>query len=77
MFTKRHSGGAVTRRSGVMVTFSEKRLQAITPAAELSELDLDRAVGGFNPQPDPPKVLIGQTRVNPSDVSLRARPIAG
>lgn len=60
-----------------MVTFSKKRPEAITPASELSDLDLARVVGGFNPQPDPPAVLVGQPRVKPSDWMFQPRQIAG
>jgi bacteriocin-like protein len=46
-------------------------------AAELSEKELSQVVGGFNPQPDPPAILVGQTRVTPSAFGIRAGQIGG
>jgi hypothetical protein len=77
LLMNRLSGGAALKRRGVMVTISKKRSEAIKPVSALSEMDLDRVVGGFNPQPDPPGILAGQTRLTPSDFGIRARPIAG
>jgi hypothetical protein len=58
-----------------MLTNSKERSEA-KPASEVSEQDLDQVAGGFNPQPDPPAILAGQTRLTPSDFGIRARPIA-
>jgi hypothetical protein len=60
-----------------MVTVSKQRPEAIAAQSELSEADLDRTVGGFNPQPDPPGIQAGQTRLTPSEFGIRARQIAG
>jgi len=60
-----------------MVTFSKTRPEAIAAQSELSEADLDRAVGGFNPQPDPPCIVANQTRLTPTDFGIRVRQIAG
>ena len=60
-----------------MVTVSKTRPEAIAAQSELSEVHLDRAVGGFNPQPDPPGVQASQTRLTPSEFGIRARQIAG
>jgi hypothetical protein len=77
LLMNRRSGGAVSKRSGVMETFAKKRPEAIAPATQLSEVDLNQAVGGFNPQPDPPGDVMGKARVTPSDFAIRARQIAG
>lgn len=60
-----------------MVTFSKTGPEAIAAQSELSEADLDRTVGGFNPQPDPPCIQASQTRLTPSEFGIRARQIAG
>jgi hypothetical protein len=73
----RLSGGAALKRTGAMVTNSKERPEAIKPASELSERDLDQVTGGFNPQPDPPAVLAGQTHFTPTDFGIRARSIGG
>jgi hypothetical protein len=73
----RLSGGAALKRSGVMVTISKKRSEAIKPASALSDMVLDRVVGGFNPQPDPPGIVADQIRLTPSGFGIRARQIAG
>ena len=60
-----------------MVTLSKMRAEAIVAGSELSEADLEHVVGGFDPQPDPPALLVSQARVTPSDFGIRARQIAG
>jgi hypothetical protein len=60
-----------------MVTISKRRSEAIKPASAPSEMDLDRVVGGFNPQPDPPGLVADQSRLTPSAFGIRVRPIAG
>jgi len=63
-----------------MMTISKQRSEAIKPAAALSDLVLDRVVGGFNPQPDPPGVVADQIHLTPSGFGIfgiRSRAIAG
>jgi hypothetical protein len=60
-----------------MVNFFKRRPEAIAAGCELSEVHLDRAVGGFNPQPDPPGIQAHQTRLAPSEFGIRVRQIAG
>jgi len=60
-----------------MMKVSKPRATAGKPGSALSETDLDRVVGGFNPQPDPPGVVADQIRLAPSDFGIRTRAIAG
>jgi len=60
-----------------MMKVSKIRPEASAAGSELSEGDLDHAVGGFNPQPDPPGIVAREIRVTPSDFGIRARQIAG
>ena len=46
-------------------------------ASDLSERELGKVTGGFNPQPDPPGKTSAQARLTPSDFGIRARQIGG
>jgi hypothetical protein len=43
----------------------------------LSEKELGEVTGGFNPQPDPPCILLEQARLTPGDFGIRPRQIGG
>jgi hypothetical protein len=75
----------VRKRSGAMLSNFKKhpettgKVVQMVPesASDLSEKELSQVAGGFNPQPDPPAILVGQARLTPSDFGVRARLIGG